>query len=126
MAAGKKPSIAIKDGIKVKEMKAEVNKNDEQEIEFDIKNVITNVNLEVKQKTNGAFRLNTTQFFYGPASDKLFANKVKVNFLPKKPGVYTATLCVSTVLSDTLKIELKGICEEKKHQHPYRIFLFCM
>lgn len=113
MAAGKKPSIAIKNGIKVKEMKAEVNKNDEQEIEFDIKNVITNVNLEVKQKTNGAFRLNTTQFFYGPASDKLFANKVKVNFLPKKPGVYTATLCVSTVLSDTLKIELKGICEEK-------------
>lgn len=115
MAAGKKPSISLREGVKVREMKADVNKTDEQFVEFDIKNVFTNVAVALHQKPNGAFRLNTTQFYYSSKADKLYANKVKVSFHPKASGVYTATLLVSTPLSDTVKIELKGVCAENNN-----------
>ena len=108
--AGTTPTIKLKSG-QVREMSAAPNKTDEQLLDFDIKDVITNVNLTLKHDANSPFRIDVGQYYYATSSGKLYHRPVKVTFAPRKAGVYEAELRVSSVLADTLVIKLKGVSE---------------
>ncbi|MCR5076575.1 MAG: T9SS type A sorting domain-containing protein [Prevotella sp.] len=110
-AAGTTPVIKLKDGIQVRNMKAAPGKTDEQVLEFDIKDVITDVKLAISQQANGPFRLNSGLYYYAPTSEKLYQSPLKVTFAPKEAGDYEATLTVTTIMADTLTIHLKGIAK---------------
>ena len=109
--AGTTPTITLKADQQVREMKAAPGKTDEQQLDFDIKDVITNVNLALKHDANSPFRIDVGQYYYATSSGKLYHRPVKVTFAPRKAGVYEAELRVSSVLADTLIIKLKGISE---------------
>ena len=109
--AGTTPTITLKAGQQVREMKATPGKTDEQQLDFDIKDVITNVNLALKHDANSPFRIDVGQYYYATSSGKLYHRPVKVTFAPRKAGVYEAELRVSSVLADTLVIKLKGVSE---------------
>lgn len=109
--AGTTPTITLKADQQVREMKAAPGKTDEQQLDFDIKDVITNVNLALKHDTNSPFRIDVGQYYYANSSGKLYHRPVKVTFAPRKAGVYEAELRVSSVLADTLVIKLKGVSE---------------
>ena len=109
--AGTTPMITLKADQQVREMKAAPGKTDEQQLDFDIKDVITNVNLALKHDTNSPFRIDVGQYYYANSSGKLYHRPVKVTFAPRKAGVYEAELRVSSVLADTLVIKLKGVSE---------------
>lgn len=109
--AGTTPMITLKADQQVREMKAAPGKTDEQQLDFDIKDVITNVNLALKHDTNSPFRIDVGQYYYATSSGKLYHRPVKVTFAPRKAGVYEAELRVSSVLADTLIIKLKGVSE---------------
>lgn len=109
--AGTTPMITLKVDQQVREMKAAPGKTDEQQLDFDIKDVITNVNLALKHDTNSPFRIDVGQYYYATSSGKLYHRPVKVTFAPRKAGVYEAELRVSSVLADTLVIKLKGVSE---------------
>ena len=109
--AGTTPTITLKANQQVREMKAAPGKTDEQQLDFDIKDVITNVNLALKHDTNSPFRIDVGQYYYANSSGKLYHRPVKVTFAPRKAGVYEAELRVSSVLADTLVIKLKGVSE---------------
>ena len=109
--AGTTPMITLKADQQVREMKAAPGKTDEQQLDFDIKDVITNVNLALKHDTNSPFRIDVGQYYYATSSGKLYHRPVKVTFAPRKAGVYEAELRVSSVLADTLVIKLKGVSE---------------
>ena len=109
--AGTTPTITLKANQQVREMKAAPGKTDEQQLDFDIKDVITNVNLALKHDTNSPFRIDVGQYYYATSSGKLYHRPVKVTFAPRKAGVYEAELRVSSVLADTLVIKLKGVSE---------------
>ncbi len=109
--AGTTPTITLKANQQVREMKAAPGKTDEQQLDFDIKDVITNVNLALKHDTNSPFRIDVGQYYYATSSGKLYHRPVKVTFAPRKAGVYEAELRVSSVLADTLIIKLKGVSE---------------
>ena len=108
--AGTTPTIKLKSG-QVREMSAAPNKTDEQLLDFDIKDVITNVNLALKHDANSPFRIDVGQYYYATSSGKLYQCPVKVTFAPRKAGVYEAELRVSSILADTLVIKLKGVSE---------------
>ena len=108
--AGTTPTIKLKSG-QVREMSAAPNKTDEQLLDFDIKDVITNVNLALKHDANSPFRIDVGQYYYATSSGKLYQRPVKVTFAPRKAGVYEAELRVSSILADTLVIKLKGVSE---------------
>lgn len=108
--AGTTPTIKLKSG-QVREMSAAPNKTDEQSLEFEINDVITNVNLALKHDANSPFRIDVGQYYYATSSGKLYQRPVKVTFAPRKAGVYEAELRVSSVLADTLVIKLKGVSE---------------
>ena len=76
-------------------MSAAPNKTDEQLLDFDIKDVITNVNLALKHDANSPFRIDVGQYYYATSSGKLYHRPVKVTFAPRKAGVYEAELRVS-------------------------------
>ena len=109
--AGTTPTITLKANQQVREMKAAPGKTDEQQLDFDIKDVITNVNLALKHDANSPFRIDVGQYYYATSSGKLYHRPVKVTFAPRKAGVYEAELRVSSVLADTLIIKLKGVSE---------------
>ena len=109
--AGTTPTIILKGDQQVREMKATPGKTDEQQLDFDIKEVITNVNLALKHDANSPFRIDVGQYYYATSSGKLYHRPVKVTFAPRKAGVYEAELRVSSVLADTLVIKLKGVSE---------------
>ena len=109
--AGTTPTITLKADQQVREMKATLGKTDEQQLDFDIKDVITNVNLALKHDANSPFRIDVGQYYYATSSGKLYHRPVKVTFAPRKAGVYEAELRVSSVLADTLVIKLKGVSE---------------
>ena len=109
--AGTTPTIRLKADQQVREMKATPGKTDEQQLDFDIKDVITNVNLALKHDANSPFRIDVGQYYYATSSGKLYHRPVKVTFSPRKAGVYEAELRVSSVLADTLVIKLKGVSE---------------
>ena len=109
--AGTIPTITLKADQQVREMKATPGKTDEQQLDFDIKDVITNVNLALKHDANSPFRIDVGQYYYATSSGKLYHRPVKVTFAPRKAGVYEAELRVSSVLADTLVIKLKGVSE---------------
>jgi hypothetical protein len=109
--AGTTPMITLKADQQVREMNAAPGKIDEQQLDFDIKDVITNVNLALKHDTNSPFRIDVGQYYYATSSGKLYHRPVKVTFAPRKAGVYEAELRVSSVLADTLVIKLKGVSE---------------
>ena len=109
--AGTTPTITLKVDQQVREMKATPGKTDEQQLDFDIKDVITNVNLALKHDANSPFRIDVGQYYYATSSGKLYHRPVKVTFAPRKAGVYEAELRVSSVLADTLVIKLKGVSE---------------
>lgn len=109
--AGTTPTISLKAGQTIRNFTAAPNKTDILPVEFLINDVITNVNIKVDQKPNGPFRIDKTQFYYGASSGKLFQSPVNITFAPREPGDYEATLMVSTVLADTLKVKLKGTAE---------------
>ena len=109
--AGTTPTITLKADQQVREMKAAPGKTDEQQLDFDIKDVITNVNLALKHDANSPFRIDVGQYYYATSSGKLYHRPVKVSFAPRKAGVYEAELRVSSVLADTLVIKLKGVSE---------------
>ena len=109
--AGTTPTITLKADQQVREMKAAPGKTDEQQLDFDIKDVITNVNLALKHDANSPFRIDVGQYYYATSSGKLYHRPVKVTFAPRKAGVYEAELRVSSVLVDTLVIKLKGVSE---------------
>ena len=109
--AGTTPMITLKADQQVREMKAAPGKTDEQQLDFDIKDVITNVNLALKHDANSPFRIDVGQYYYANSSGKLYHRPVKVTFAPRKAGVYEAELRVSSVLADTLVIKLKGVSE---------------
>ena len=109
--AGTTPTITLKADQQVREMKAAPGKTDEQQLDFDIKDVITNVNLALKHDANSPFRIDVGQYYYANSSGKLYHRPVKVTFAPRKAGVYEAELRVSSVLADTLVIKLKGVSE---------------
>lgn len=109
--AGTTPMITLKADQQVREMNAAPNKTDEQQLDFDIKDVITNVNLALKHDANSPFRIDVGQYYYATSSGKLYHRPVKVTFAPRKAGVYEAELRVSSVLADTLVIKLKGVSE---------------
>ena len=109
--AGTTPTITLKADQQVREMKATPGKTDEQQLDFDIKDVITNVNLALKHDANSPFRIDVGQYYYATSSGKLYHRPVKVTFAPRKAGVYEAELRVSSVLADTLVIKLKGVSE---------------
>ncbi len=109
--AGTTPTITLKADQEVREMKATPGKTDEQQLDFDIKDVITNVNLALKHDANSPFRIDVGQYYYATSSGKLYHRPVKVTFAPRKAGVYEAELRVSSVLADTLVIKLKGVSE---------------
>lgn len=109
--AGTTPTITLKANQQVREMKAAPGKTDEQQLDFDIKDVITNVNLALKHDANSPFRIDVGQYYYATSSGKLYHRPVKVTFAPRKAGVYEAELRVSSVLADTLVIKLKGVSE---------------
>lgn len=109
--AGTTPTIRLKADQQVREMKATPGKTDEQQLDFDIKDVITNVNLALKHDANSPFRIDVGQYYYATSSGKLYHRPVKVTFAPRKAGVYEAELRVSSVLADTLVIKLKGVSE---------------
>ena len=109
--AGTTPTITLKADQQVREMKAAPGKTDEQQLDFDIKDVITNVNLALKHDANSPFRIDVGQYYYANSSGKLYQRPVKVTFAPRKAGVYEAELRVSSVLADTLVIKLKGVSE---------------
>ena len=109
--AGTTPMITLKADQQVREMKAAPGKTDEQQLDFDIKDVITNVNLALKHDANSPFRIDVGQYYYATSSGKLYHRPVKVTFAPRKAGVYEAELRVSSVLADTLVIKLKGVSE---------------
>lgn len=109
--AGTTPTITLKADQQVREMKATPGKTDEQQLDFDIKDVITNVNLALKHDANSPFRIDVGQYYYATSSGKLYHRPVKVTFAPRKAGVYEAELRVSSVLTDTLVIKLKGVSE---------------
>ena len=109
--AGTTPTITLKGDQQVREMKATPGKTDEQQLDFDIKDVITNVNLALKHDANSPFRIDVGQYYYATSSGKLYHRPVKVTFAPRKAGVYEAELRVSSVLADTLVIKLKGVSE---------------
>lgn len=110
-AKGTTPKIELKEGVVVREMKAEPGKTDEQTLEFEINDVITSVDLSVAQDVKGIFTIDKSQFYYAPSSGQLYKGPVKVTFKPLQAGEYTATLMLTSVLADTLKINLKGICK---------------
>ena len=89
--AGTTPTIKLKSG-QVREMSAAPNKTDEQLLDFDIKDVITNVNLALKHDANSPFRIDVGQYYYATSSGKLYHRPVKVTFAPRKAGVYEAEL----------------------------------
>ena len=107
--AGTTPTIKLKSDVQAREMKAEPGKTDEQTFEFDIKDVITSVNLALKHGENSPFRIDKTQFFYAKRTGQLYQGPVKVTFAPKEAGDYEAELKVSSILADTLVIKLKGV-----------------
>ena len=109
--AGTTPTITLKADQQVREMKATPGKTDEQQLDFDIKDVITNVNLALKHDANSPFRIDVGQYYYATSSGKLYHRPVKVTFAPRKAGVYEAELRISSVLADTLVIKLKGVSE---------------
>ncbi len=109
--AGTTPTIKLKAGQQVRTMNAAPGKTDEQSLEFDINDVITNVNLALKHDANSPFRIDVGQYYYATSSGKLYQRPVKVTFVPRKAGVYEAELRVSSVLADTLVIKLKGVSE---------------
>ena len=109
--AGTTPTIILKADQQVREMKATPGKTDEQQLDFDIKDVITNVNLALKHDANSPFRIDVGQYYYATSSGKLYHRPVKVTFAPRKAGVYEAELRISSVLADTLVIKLKGVSE---------------
>lgn len=109
--AGTTPTITLKADQQVREMKVAPGKTDEQQLDFDIKDVITNVNLALKHDANSPFRIDVGQYYYATSSGKLYHRPVKVTFAPRKAGVYEAELRVSSVLADTLVIKLKGVSE---------------
>lgn len=109
--AGTTPTITLKADQQIREMKATPGKTDEQQLDFDIKDVITNVNLALKHDANSPFRIDVGQYYYATSSGKLYHRPVKVTFAPRKAGVYEAELRVSSVLADTLVIKLKGVSE---------------
>lgn len=109
--AGKTPTIKLKNASIIKTMTAEPGKSEEQTVEFDITDVITNVDLAVIQQVNGPFRIDATQFYYAASSDKLYQKPVKITFRPTETGEYKATLMLTSILADTLKLEITGICK---------------
>ena len=109
--AGTTPTIKLKAGQQVRTMNTAPGKTDEQSLEFEINDVITNVNLALKHDANSPFRIDVGQYYYATSSGKLYHRPVKVTFAPRKAGVYEAELRVSSVLADTLVIKLKGVSE---------------
>ena len=82
--AGTTPTITLKADQQVREMKAAPGKTDEQQLDFDIKDVITNVNLALKHDANSPFRIDVGQYYYATSSGKLYHRPVKVTFAPRK------------------------------------------
>ena len=109
--AGTTPTITLKADQQVREMKAAPGKTDEQQLDFDIKDVITNVNLALKHDANSPFRIDMGQYYYATKAGKLYQRPVKVTFAPREPGEYEAELRVSSILADTLVIKLKGVSQ---------------
>ena len=109
--AGTTPVIKLKAGQQVRTMNAAPGKTDEQSLEFEINDVITNVNLALKHDANSPFRIDVGQYYYATSSGKLYQRPVKVTFAPRKAGVYEAELRVSSILADTLVIKLKGVAQ---------------
>ena len=109
--AGTTPSIRLKAGLQARTMNAVPGKTDVQTLEFDINDVITNVNLALVQKANGPFRIDVGQYYYATKAGKLYQRPAKVTFAPREAGEYDAVLKVSSVLADTLVINLKGVAQ---------------
>ena len=108
--AGTTPTIKLKSG-QAREMSAAPGKTDEQTLEFEINDVITNVNLALKHGENTPFRIDKSQYYYATRTGKLYQSPVRVTFAPREAGVYEAELRVSSVLADTLVIKLKGVSQ---------------
>lgn len=110
--AGTTPAIHLKAGQEVRKMNAAPGKTDIQSLDFDVNDVITNVNLALVQNVNGPFRIDVGQYYYATSSGKLYQRPVKVTFAPREAGEYEALLKVSSVLADTLVIKLKGVSQK--------------
>lgn len=109
--AGTTPSMELKAGTMVREMKAAPGKTDEQTVEFDINNVITSVDIAILQDVAGTFTIDKSQFYYSQPTETLYQGPVKITFKPKQAGEYNATLMLTSILADTLRIQLKGVCK---------------
>ena len=83
--AGTTPTIKLKSG-QAREMSAAPGKTDEQTLEFEINDVITNVNLALKHGENTPFRIDKSQFYYATRTGKLYQSPVKVTFAHVKQG----------------------------------------
>lgn len=102
------PTMKLKTPTEAVAMTAAPGKTQEQTFTFDISGVITDVKLAIKQKENGAFRINKGLFWYSSATGKLYDGPVIVTFAPKVEGEYEATLTLSSPMAQDLVINLKG------------------
>lgn len=111
---GKKPSVKLSEKTPITEMKAEPGKTVTQNLEFDVKDIITDVKLAIEHTSEvNCFKSNTNIFMYNKSKGTLYGEpKLRIDFRPLAVGTYEATLVVSTILGDTVRYKLKGICEE--------------
>lgn len=114
MEKGKKPSVKLSATTPIKEMKAEPGKTVSQILEFDVKDIITDVKIAIDHAPQvTCFKSNTNIFMYNKSKGTLYGEpKLRIDFRPLTVGTYEATLVVSTILGDTVRYKLKGICEE--------------
>ena len=115
MEKGKKPSVKLSASTPIKEMKAEPGKTVTQNLEFDVNDIITDVKIAIDHAPQvTCFKSNTNIFMYNKSKGTLYAEpKLRIDFRPLTVGTYQATLVVSTILGDTVRYNLKGICEEE-------------
>ena len=95
-------------------MKAEPGKTVTQNLEFDVNDIITDVKIAIEHSSEvNCFKSNTNIFMYNKSKGTIYGeSKLRIDFRPLAVGTYDATLVVSTILGDTVRYNLKGVCEE--------------
>lgn len=114
MEQGKKPSVKLSANTPITEMKAEPGKTVTQNLEFDVNDIITDVKIAIEHSSEvNSFKSNTNIFMYNKSKGTIYGEpKLRIDFRPLAVGTYDATLVVSTILGDTVRYNLKGVCEE--------------
>ena len=114
MEQGKKPSVKLSANTPITEMKAEPGKTVTQNLEFDVNDIITDVKIAIEHSSEvNCFKSNTNIFMYNKSKGTIYGEpKLRIDFRPLAVGTYDATLVVSTILGDTVRYNLKGVCEE--------------